>query len=132
MIEIKRIIDSIGLMKWVVLPAFIFAFFGGFGGQEMLQAIDSPAAIYSTGSNQSASRAIHEAHLPSFCKIIGDFEIEIEEEGDDDPHYSNRESFQPLSTTLVAPKINRVSFFPPRKSVKLFILFHSWKSFLQI
>ena len=130
--EIKKKIDSIELMKWVVLPSFILTFFVGFGGQGIPQNIYSQSIIYSVESNQSVSEKIHNSDLSSFCIVFGDFEIEIEAEDEDNRHYSNRKSSQPLSLPLVLNKITGVSLSHSKRIIKLFILFHSWKSFLHI
>lgn len=120
-------------MKWVVLPLFIFTFLSG---ENHLQAVYHQSVIYSTNSIESTPKRIHNPNSSSFYKVFWDFEIEIEEEEekDDNRHYSNSKSSQTLflSLGLVLNQTSNVSLFSPRKLIKLFILFHSWKSFLSI
>lgn len=126
MSEIKKKINGIEFMKWVVIPSLFLAFLGGLGIQEVLQ--DS-SNIYAIDSGQKISEKIPSSDLSSLGKILE--YLEIEEEDDDDNHHDlDRRSSQSLSLLLVPNKITSVSFFPPRQKVKLFILFHSWKSFL--
>jgi hypothetical protein len=130
MTEIKKKIIHIELIKWLVLPALILSFFGGLGGQEVPQNTHYQSAAYSFDSSQNAPEKIHNSDLFSFFIGFGDFEIE--EEDDDNRYYSNRKSSQLLSLPLVINEITSAALVPSKKLIKLFILFHSWKSFLHI
>lgn len=128
MSEIKKKINGIELMKWVVILSLFLAFLGGLGIPEILQGGSNVCAIE---SDQRISEKIPYSDLSSFGKFLE--YLEIEEEEDDDNHQClNTRSSQSLSLLLVPKKITSVFSFPPRQKVKLFILFHSWKSFLHI
>lgn len=118
-------INTTGLMRWLLLSSLTLVFFGEVS-QEVPQDIHSPSNIYSVDSNQSVSKKIHNSELLLFCKDFKDIEIE------EDQNHSSRKLYQPLSLPLVIKEITSVSLCSSKKLIKLFILFHSWKSFLHI
>jgi hypothetical protein len=121
--EIIKEINSIGFMGWAVLYSLMGILCWGFGGQELPQ----PSLPNSIDSNQSLSET-QVSYLSSIYTVFGAFEIEAEDVDDND--YSNRKSCQRLSYPSVPSKQTVVSLFPAQKLIKLYILFHSWKSFL--
>lgn len=118
------------LIKWVVLHPLILTVFWVLGGQEVPQGIQSQSILYSVDANQSASEQIHNFDLSTFFWCFGDLEIEVEEDDDDDHHYSNRKSSRPPSLPSTLNTKTDGSLFPTQKLIKLYVLFHSWKSFL--
>jgi hypothetical protein len=131
MTEFTKKKGGVELMKGVMLYSLIIVFLG-LGGQEVPLNIHSQSTVYSVDANQSSSEVIYNFDSFSSDIFFVDFEIE-EQEDDDDHHYSDRKSSQPLSLPLlVLNKITSSSLFLPKKIIKLYILFHSWKSFLYI
>lgn len=130
MANTKRKRNSIVSMKWLVFPSLILilTLFGGLRGQDVLPNTSSPSIAYSIDAHQGASERINGSDLSTFHNIFGDFEIEVE----DEKHSSNRRSYKHISPSLGLHKITSVSYFRDKKTIKLFILFHSWKSFLPI
>lgn len=118
------------LIKWVVLQPLILTVFWVISGQEIPQEIQSQSSFYSVDANQRTSERIHNFDLSSFFRLFGELEIEVEEDDDDDDHYSNRKSSQPLSLPLALNQRTDGSLLPTQKLIKLYVLFHSWKSFL--
>lgn len=122
-------------MKRGVLHALIIAFFWSLVGQSLL--VDTPARSLNSSldSNQHTFGKSYQFDSPAFSKVLVDFkaELEVEEEEEDDHRYSNNQSFKRLSLPLVVRDVTiRTALFPPKKKIKLFILFHSWKHFLPI
>lgn len=123
-----RRFNGIELMKYIVLYSSILVFFAGLTAQEVPQVAHYEGFSYSVSSDQCAFEKTHDPASCSFCKIVGDSEIEEEEDGDSP--YANEKVSRPLSLSLVLTEITKGSFLSPRKTIKLFILFHSWKLFL--
>lgn len=118
------------LIKWVVLQPLILTVFWVLGGQEIPLDIQSQSSLYSVAANQSTLEKIYNFDLSSFFRLFGELEIEVEEDDDDDHHYSNRKPSQAVSLLLALNQRTGSSLFPAKKLIKLYILFHSWKSFL--
>jgi hypothetical protein len=114
-------------MKWGLCYSLILTLLGSFyGGKELPQAFHVHASIHSAAVYHSASGIIHGSDRPSCYLDIGEFEVEEE----DNDHFSGSKIFQSLSLPQVRNAITRAALFPPQKILKLYILFHSWKSFL--
>jgi|GEM_PF-2499248 len=121
------------LIRWVVFPPLILTILGFLSGQGIPQGIQSQSILYSVDADQSAAEHIHNFDLSTIFGFWRGFEIEVEEDTeDDDHHYSNRKPSQPLALPLALSKRTDGSLFPTQKLIKLYILFHSWKSFLFI
>lgn len=118
------------LIKWVVLHPLILTVFWVLGGQEIPQGIQSESVVYSVDANQSASEQVHNLDVSTLFWRFGGLEIEVEEDDDDDDHYANRKSSQSPSIPPALSKRPDGSLLPTQKLIKLYILFHSWKSFL--
>lgn len=116
-------------MKWVVLPYFIVISIGSLSDQDITQGIYFQSGIHIIDSSQRVSKKVLDADLSSLQKILEYVEPEYNETSGDQ-HYLDRQSSLDLSLLLVPEKIASVSSFIPKKKRKLFILFHSWKSFL--
>jgi hypothetical protein len=130
MSEKKVKIDRVELLRWFVLPFLILTLLGGVIGQQMPQGFHALSTVYSIDSNQSSTfQYVHDSDLFSPYKVFGDFEFE---EGDDDGRSSNIVQSQAASQPIVQKEVKAVALFPSKKLIKLFILFHSWKSFLQL
>lgn len=126
--EIKKQIKPNKLITRVVLYALIVMFFGYSRGYKVPQPIQ-----FSIDLNQSTSKKLSDFDSPSFNKVFENFEEEEkEEEEEEDRFHSNSKSFIPLFLTLFFNEITDTSLFPHPRKVKLFILYHSWKSFLPI
>lgn len=124
-------INIIELMKWVLKYSLIVTVFWNVSGQKIPLDIYSHSFPYSSDSNQSTSEKVYNFDVSSFLRVFGDFESEVDEDNNEND-YSNRKSSQPLCLPLALNKIASVSISPPLKSIKLYVLFHSWKSFLPI
>jgi hypothetical protein len=127
MAEISKRINSIKLIQGVLLYSLILSFFGGLGGHDVPLNIHAQSIIHSGGSHQNTFRGISDPGSSSIFKICTDSEVE---EDVDDDHYSNTKSFLSLPLPLVCGEIRGIFLSPRKKIIKLFILFHSWKSFL--
>lgn len=121
----NRNINISGLMKWAVLSSLILTFFGGQGGQEVPEGVPYGSVICSVDVENSAFESIYDFDAFLFSNVLADFEIEVE--NDDDHPDSSGKSSHPLSLKLLLQE-RTCTFFSP--SQKLFILFHSWRSFL--
>jgi hypothetical protein len=117
-------------MKRVVLYSLIVASFWSLFGQYVPVDTHTQSLIYSVDSSQPTSGKSYEFDSSAFSKILVDFRVEVEEEEEDHYHYSGNQSSKLLSLPLVRNETSSVSLFSPKKIIKLYILFHSWKSFL--
>jgi hypothetical protein len=116
-------------MKWVFLCSLIVAFFGNLGGHDVPLVTHFQSGIETIDSNQGVSEKIVDADLPSFHKILEFFEKESDED-DRDHQYLEIQPSQTPSLLLFPKKTSSEFSFPPKTKVKLFILYLSWKSFL--
>lgn len=117
-------------MKWFLIPYLLLAFLFGFANQD----ISHQSHVLPTDSH-SSSGEIHSIDLFSLINVVSDFEIETEEEDDDDnqDNYLLSESTYQSSNLTIASRLETPfskSFHV--KPVKLFVLFHSWKSHIFI
>lgn len=129
MSKIKPKSNYLALLKWVVLPALALAFWGNSSSVEVLQTKgfqDQAPAI----AHQAAFEKAPFSDLSSNLNDFEYFEIEEEDNDDDDQQYTNGQSASPESLLLMLHASVRFTQLPPQKKIKLFILFHSWKSFL--
>ncbi|PHN06906.1 hypothetical protein [Flavilitoribacter nigricans] len=129
MSEINKQIIGTEFMKWVVIPYLLLISFGSFAEQGAPQGIPVAAGIQALEAHQGASYRLLASDLTSSHNILEYVEIELDE-NDNDHHYLDREVSQPPSPVLVPNKTTRAFFFPPKRKIKLFILYLSWKSFL--
>lgn len=127
----ERKIYGIDLVKCVLLYTLVIAFLGAFGSKNIPQHLHTETFTYSVDANQSGSQKLHDLGLSNYSKDLEGSEI-VEEENDDDHHSSSIRSFLSVSLPLFFHKKTIDARFPPIRGVKLFILFHSWKSFLHI
>lgn len=129
MTDFKRNINFAGLMKWGVLYSLLFLFFGGSERPQASHNVRFLPDSFSVDVDKSTSKKLSDLDVFSLHKVFGDLEVEIED--NDDHHYSHPKSSPGPSLLLVLEERIDISFFP-RKIIKLFILFHSWKSFPSI
>ncbi len=129
MSKIKPKSNYLALLKWVVLPALALAFWGNSGSQEVLQTKDFQDQAHAI-VHQAAIEKAPFSDLSSNLNDFEYFEIEEEDNDDDDQQYTNGQSNNPESLLLMLHASVRFAQLPPLKKIKLFILFHSWKSFL--
>jgi len=118
------------LLNWIVLHVIILIPLWGFGGQEIAQETYSQSTNFTIEYNQAISGKIQKADLFSFHDIFFDSDVEEEEEEDRNDANSGltQSHFLPLAIKEICP----VSLSSCKKQIKLFILFHSWKLFLNI
>ncbi|MBR9923131.1 MAG: hypothetical protein GYB31_20065 [Bacteroidetes bacterium] len=115
------------LLRWLIVPSLILTLLGGVVGQQ-IQPDFSVSSAYSMDAYQVGGKFLHDADLSSLHNVLSDFEVE---EGDDEEvRSSNLFYASAVSLPLVRKERIGIPLFPPKKLVKLFILFHSWKSFL--
>lgn len=116
-------------MRWGLLCSLILSMMGVLpDGNGTPEVIPAQSVLYSFDAHQSVSKRILNSDLTSINKVLGDFEVEEE----DDNHSSEKvfsQSFSPLQARI---KLTRASLFIPQKVFRLYVLFHSWKSFLFI
>jgi hypothetical protein len=130
MYQIKKKIDALKLLKWVFLCFLSVAFLAGLGSNQSLK-------LTTSATNIQPSLLIHKSAKNNYdfnASLQNDdfhaIGLEIEQDEDEERDYSSWSSsqFQLLAIGFSAKPC--VSFFPSLNTVKLFILFHSWKSFL--
>lgn len=118
-------------LKWVI-PYLFLSSFVSLCGAATPQGTLPPSNIHTFDASLSVSEKIPASDLSSFCNVLEYFEIEEDDDNDGDHHYLNSKSSQPLSQLLVSNTKTSVSLFLTEEKVKLFILYHSWKSFLHV
>ncbi len=122
-----RISNSKKMMRWVLLPSLIIALLGSSSGKESIELNQSVDFFNSTDKEKSFRDLVlssdHELDFRNFT------EYDIEEV-EDDRNFSNYNFSQTTNQAIVIYKITSISNFSSNKLIKLFILFHSWKSFL--
>lgn len=126
MSAVNTIARNIDWIKWVLLPAIILTCLSNHIGAS--PSFDHAEDSQSLDSRDDIPSTVYVANISPANKTLSDFEIE-EVEGDDDELHGKRTSLQ---TPVLAPVPDEIKnlYFPSRKEIKLFILFHSWKSFL--
>jgi hypothetical protein len=118
------------LMRWLIIPSLLLNLLGGVAIQLVQLEFSVTECSSSTDARPHGVKFIYDADLSSPYNILGNLEVE---EGDDDEDGRAPYLLQSVSvpSLFVARGQTGTSLFPPRKLVKLFILFHSWKSFLE-
>lgn len=124
----KKKINRIELMKWVTLLSMVVTALGSLGGQVMLPGIPVSISTSKVQFTQPGAAKVSQAEWSVVGGVFKEIEVEIE----DDHHWSDGLLFPLFSWPLVHDKSSTALFFLPRRILKLFILFHSWKSFLSI
>lgn len=116
-------------MKRIVLYLLAVGLFLSLFGQEPSKATISQYIDYSVGFSQNTSEKVLYSNLSSTLEVFGEFKVETED--DDHSHFGHRLSSK-LALPLAHVDKRKYSFFRDTKPTKLYILFHSWKSFLPI
>lgn len=121
-------------MKSTVLYVLIAAFFWSLVGYNVPAEALASSVNDSASTIQSKSAKSNQFELSSADQALEDFAIEIEieeEEEEEDQHlFCHNPSFESLFLPQVCKQLSSISFCSPRKLIKLYILFHSWRSFL--
>ena len=128
MSDIKSISRYISKIRWLTISAIILLCMGSTVADS---ANFSPTDIsFSKHSTEICHSFTFISNYSPLNRNHGDLEIQ-EVEDDDDELHSNRKLFL---TSVLAPVPSDISsvYFPKKKEIKLFILFHSWKSYLHI
>ena len=122
----KKQIEPHKLMNWVLLFFLSISFLGSYKNLKL-----NSSAINNKSDLSILQKAKNQVVFTSSCDKIGLQEIANESQEDDEeesghfgPRTKSQQAFGYFSKTCT-------SFFPSINRVKLFILFHSWKSFLQ-
>ncbi len=128
MSEIKAIEKNMNWIRWMVVPAVILTCLGN--PMAAASNCNDPDISLSIDAEESNHLAFFQDDFSLVNNSLSDFEIE-EVEGDDDELHTKGKFF---ATPIQAPVPNNISsvYLPAKKEIKLFILFHSWKSFLFI
>ncbi|WP_236973050.1 hypothetical protein [Membranihabitans marinus] len=115
----------------VFLCSLILTLFGVFGGHELPSYLQTHGIPNTVDFNRNTPVKIQNSDLLSSHHIVEYIEVEEEEDDEEESHYDyNRKSIQTLlSLSLVKNEITGVPLFPCNKLIKLYILFHSWKTF---
>lgn len=127
-----KIFNGSRSFKEGIFYTLIICFFCALAGQEPSRAVHTPFNEYAVDSHSTSSAKAFAFDAPSPYQLFAEVEIEEEEEQEDHHYYANGGLFQLLCLPLVIDETIKTSLFPPKKPIKLFILFHSWKSFLPI
>ena len=122
----KKKTSYTALTKWIVIPFLILTYFGSFGEQNTSHDIHAHLNADAIDWTHNTSETVH-ASTQSLGTNAFEY-LEIEEE--DDRHYSTKKPSQSSSLRLGMNEKSSIASFPPKQKIKLFILFHSWRTFL--
>ncbi|TXB68825.1 hypothetical protein [Phaeodactylibacter luteus] len=116
----------IGIISWALFCSFAIALFGAAEGQTAYA--HTSAASFSVGEDVHLAKLLSPAAASSADWFA---DLEVKEEVDEEE--GGLIGFQPALWPSAAQCLSSVAALPnppQAKKVKLFILFHSWKSFL--
>lgn len=128
--EFENKIKSTGLVKRAVLHSLLLILLWTLGGKGALQGVHYQYSTYSNDFSQSSFEKVHDFDPSSLFKVFVELDEEVEDENV--RHAAADISSQSLSVLSVLNDISGVSLFSSKRIIKLYILFHSWKSFLFI
>lgn len=131
-VNILAKINSKRLLKWFLFSFLFLAIFEVLG-EDVPQEASAISFSYAVNDLSIGSEKLYDSDINSFLKFFEGSEIEEVEHDEDDyeQNFTSTNLFQRLSIPLKLNEITLISLTSPLKKVKLFILFHSWKSFLQ-
>lgn len=125
--------DSPVLLSGLLPLSLALMLYGVLGLPGTSPGLSAYSAAHAAGDNAVAAISHTATDLSALSFFYNDYEIEIEVEEDDDNHRVFRGlSAQLRSLPLILNERISTSSFLDKKPVKLFILFHSWKSFLLV
>jgi hypothetical protein len=131
MSEITNKNNNIGFVSRVLIHTLVFALLCGLGGQKAPAALPAYTIDYSVDDCHTATEQIFYKDVSTTVKALEEFEVEVNE--DDDTHDHSASDFRSAgkrSVPRVITALTACTSFQNTKATKLYILFHSWKSFL--
>lgn len=135
-VSIKNLVIRIainigGFTKWAMLFALSMLAFGFLSGHELPQELSDQSAPSSIDADQKVALRSASFDLPTLNIVFDDLEKEEEEKEEEEDHSCfDRNTNLPSFVKLFFDKATITSCVPRQLQVKLFILYHSWKSFL--
>lgn len=131
MTEILKNINRLELMKVASLYVLFATMLVGIGGLYSAGSTVVTSDGISVDVNTYHTETIASAQEWPAPDVLDSFEFQEEE--NEDSHFSNGISSQLICRLSVSSDHFSISSFSAKKKfIKLFILFHSWKAFLQV
>jgi hypothetical protein len=123
--------NSIRLIGRIVIQSLIVVFFWSFVGQYIPTFAHVQSTVCSIDSSQPTTGKSYNVDLSDCGKNHVDLKV-VEESEEEEVHhpFSGNQPFRLQSMLLVRYETTSISLFSPGKIIKLYILFHSWRSFL--
>lgn len=115
------------LIRWVVIPWLFFACSGNFSVAQAATDITFQPTLSAVDWPNGTTDHISSPDLSSAEKFFESRELEEDEDDDSDPCI---ERYQSSLLSPNPPAKTAIPSFQHRKRIKLFILFHAWKSYL--